>query len=72
MPRKRSLIPALPASSRVLDLLLIAVGVFLIVSWFFDGDAGLLGFGIACVAIGALLLASDLLSSRRDEESEER
>ena len=68
MPKK-SLIPALPASSRVLDWILIAAGSLLAVtSLLGGGDSGLWIFGAVCIAVGALLLLADRFGSRDDHD----
>ncbi|MEX0782455.1 MAG: hypothetical protein WD557_07385 [Dehalococcoidia bacterium] len=60
MARKRTLIPALPASSRTLDWVLIVAGAVLVVTWVVGGgDSGLWALGLVCIAVGGLLLLAD-------------
>ena len=66
--RTKSLIPALPASSRALDALLIAVGGFLLVTWLVgSGSPGVLAMGLVCISVGTLLLLADRFGKRNDE-----
>lgn len=54
------MIPALPASSRVLDWILIAAGSLMVAtSLLGGGDPGLWIFGVVCIAVGALLLLAE-------------
>jgi hypothetical protein len=69
MARKKSFIPALPASSRTLDWLLILVGAVLVVTWIVGGGgAGLWAFGLVCIAVGALLLVADRFGGRAEDD----
>jgi hypothetical protein len=61
------LIPALPASSRTLDWLLIAVGVVLVGTWLVGaGGTGMWALGLVCIAVGGLLLLADRFGSSED------
>jgi hypothetical protein len=71
MARKRTLIPALPASSRTLDLLLIGVGVVLVVTWLVGaGGNGMWALGLVCVAVGGLLLLADRFGGASEDTEE--
>ena len=63
------MIPALPASSRVLDWILIAAGSLLVAtSLLGGGDPGLWIFGVVCIAVGTLLLLADHFGKRNDAD----
>ena len=63
------MIPVLPASSRVLDWILIVVGSFLVAtSVLGGGDPGLWILGLVCVAVGAFLLVADHIGGRDASE----
>ena len=67
--RTKSLIPALPASSRALDVLLIAAGAFLLVTWLVgSGSPGVLAMGLVCISVGTLLLLADRFGKRNDAD----